>query len=123
MRGLIVRPPWIDFLLKGTKTWEIRGSATRIRGRIALIRAGSGLVVGTADLVDCRPLTQEEFRHATVYHRIPASQTPHVAYKQIFAWVMRHPEAFTEPIFYRHPRGAVIWVDLAHLPLPGGSSW
>lgn len=120
MRGLIVRTPWVDYLLDGTKTWEIRGSATSIRGRIALIRGGSGLVVGTATLVDCLALTRDEFSHAEAYHCIPASQIDPISYKHIFAWVIRNPEPFKEPIFYRHPQGAVIWVNLAHLQLPVG---
>jgi hypothetical protein len=52
MRGLLIRSPWIEEILRGRKTWEIRGSNTNIRGRIGLIRSGSGLVVGTCDLVD-----------------------------------------------------------------------
>lgn len=120
MHGLIIRSPWIEYILDGMKRWEIRGSATSIRGRIALIRGGSGLVVGTADLVDCLALTRDEFSHAEAYHRISASQVDRISYKDIFAWVIRNPEPFKEPIFYRHPQGAVIWVNLAHLQLPTG---
>ena len=120
LRGLIVRTPWVDYLLDGTKTWEIRGSATSIRGRIALIRGGSRLVVGTADLVDCLALTRDEYNCAEVYHRIPASQTDSISYKHIYAWVIDNPKPLKEPILYRHPQGAVIWVNLAHLQLPVG---
>ena len=115
MRGLIVRTPWVDYLLDGTKTWEIRGSATSIRGRIALIRGGSGLVVGTIDLVDCLPLTRDEYLQGEAYHRIPASQTDSISYKHIYAWVVDNPNPLKEPVSYQHPRGAVIWVNLPNL--------
>src|SRR5882724_4942048 len=50
--ALIIREEPLSKILAGTKTWEIRGSATKRRGRIALIQSKSGLVVGTCDLVD-----------------------------------------------------------------------
>jgi len=34
MRGLIIAEPWIDYILEGKKTWEIRGTSTKIRERI-----------------------------------------------------------------------------------------
>ncbi|WP_281975144.1 hypothetical protein [Halobacillus litoralis] len=42
MNGLLVQAPWIDLLLAGSKIWEIRGSNTKKRGRIGLIKSGSG---------------------------------------------------------------------------------
>lgn len=118
MRGLIVRSPWIDHILDDTKRWEIRGSATIIRGRIALIQGGSGIVVGTADLVGCLALTRDEYLQGEAYHCIPADQANVVRYKHIYAWVMSNPERVTPPIPYQHPRGAVIWV---HLPFEIGA--
>ena len=56
MKGLVIRSPWIDHILAGKKTWEMRTRATSTRGRIALIKAGSGLIYGTAELVE-RPYT------------------------------------------------------------------
>ena len=53
MRGILIKPPWIEKILSGQKTWEIRGSRTKVRGTIGLIKSKSGMVVGVADLVDC----------------------------------------------------------------------
>ena len=50
--ALLIKEPWISMILEGKKTWEIRGSATKRRGRIALVASGTGTVVGTCDLVD-----------------------------------------------------------------------
>ena len=52
MKGLIIKAPWIDYILSGKKTWEIRGCNTKIRGEIALIQSGTGKIYGTVELVD-----------------------------------------------------------------------
>jgi hypothetical protein len=51
MKGLIIKEPWISLILSRKKTWELRSRDTRVRGRIALIRKGSGTVIGVAELV------------------------------------------------------------------------
>ena len=59
----MIRPHWIDLILKGTKTWEIRGSRTTARGTIGLIPSGSGTIVGVCEVVDCLgPLSARSFR-------------------------------------------------------------
>ena len=61
LNGLLIRTPWIDLILGGSKTWEIRGTRTSKRGRIGLIQSGTGAVIGVADLVDVAgPLTLAE---------------------------------------------------------------
>ncbi len=49
--GLLIRVPWIDKILDGSKTWKIRGSQTAKRGRIGLIESGTGTVAGAVELV------------------------------------------------------------------------
>lgn len=62
MNGFVIRSPWVEMILDGTKIWEIRGRKTHMRGKIALIRGGSGLIVGTCNLTDVvGPLTRKEF--------------------------------------------------------------
>jgi hypothetical protein len=41
MKGLIIREPYAGQILSGAKTEEIRGCATKILGRIAVIPAGT----------------------------------------------------------------------------------
>jgi hypothetical protein len=55
MKALIVREPWIDLILDGHKTWELRTRPTSIRGQIALIRQGSGQIEGVVNLADVLP--------------------------------------------------------------------
>ncbi len=63
VNGLIIRSPRVEKILDRKKTWEMRGEYTHIRGKIALIRGGSGLVVGTCNLADVKgSLTHKEFQ-------------------------------------------------------------
>lgn len=114
MHGLIVKSPYVDYILDGSKTWEIRGSRTIRRWKIALIKKGSGLIVGTCILKDViGPLTLEEMlstnNHCIDHERLK-KQGLH--YNKTYAWVLSEPCKFEEPIPYKHPRGAVIWVNL-----------
>ena len=36
-RGLLLRQPWVDRILDGSKSWELRAHATRKRGTIFLV--------------------------------------------------------------------------------------
>lgn len=114
-RGLIVDDPWISYLLDGSKVWEMRTRASHIRGRIALIRRGTGLIVGTIELVDSLDKqSNESMQKHSDKHRIPLDQLEELK-KWRYPWVMKEPETFVEPIPYTHPRGAVIWVDFQKL--------
>lgn len=116
MRGLIIRSPWIDHILAGRKTWEIRSKATKVRGTIALIRGGSGLVVGKAELVhSLGPFTFEQLRDRQDKHGVPVDDLRPFLLKykdKAHAWVLDRVVAFERPIQYDHPSGAVIWVTL-----------
>lgn len=114
MRGLIIKSPYVDYVLQGLKTWEIRGTKTNIRGRIALIKKGSCSVVGTCVLKDVKgPLTIDEMlstKHHCIEHERLKRDGLH--YDKTYAWILSDPIIFDEPIPYNHPRGAVIWVNL-----------
>ena len=53
-KGLVIKSPAIDKILLGIKTWEMRSKSTQVRGPIALIKKGSGQIVGIANLVDVK---------------------------------------------------------------------
>ena len=114
MKGLMIRSPWIEKILEGKKTWEIRGSNTKIRGTIALIRSGSGTVVGTCELVDVvGPLTLSELRNNTRKHGVKLNLIRNtLPYKKTYAWVLSRVRTLKAPVPYKHPMGAVIWVNL-----------
>ena len=114
MKGLLIKTPWIDKILAGTKTWELRGSNTHVRGKIALIQSGSGTVVGTCELVNVvGPLSKAELTRRTRKHGVsPSLLRQGVRYRKTYAWVLEKARRLRRPVPYKHPMGAVIWVNL-----------
>jgi hypothetical protein len=112
MHGLLVRKPHLDRILAGEKTWEIRGCGTRRRGLIGLIQSRSGAVVGACRLVDSvGPLTLEQLNAHGRETCIGAASR--LFYRRTHAWVLAGARRLPEPVPYRHPPGAVIWVALS----------
>lgn len=123
-RGLMVREPYISFILTNKKRWELRGTQTNIRGRIGLIRSGSGLIVGECQILDCiGPL---DFETLVVSRELAAHETwelrqegrvPYTckdsAVSKTYAWVLASPILYIRPIHYNHPSGAITFVDLS----------
>lgn len=110
MKALVIRQPWVDLILSGEKTWELRGSATSFRGRFAVIQSGTGTVVGICQLVAVvGPLAAGDLAESTAKHRVPCRPR----YRRPHAWVLEGAERLRRPVPYRHPSGAVIWVNLS----------
>jgi len=114
MKGLIIKTPWIDKILDGEKIWEIRGSKTKIRDTIALIKSGSGTVVGICDLEDViGPLSISKLKRSKSFHAISPNRFKNgLPYSDAYAWVLSNVKRLNKPVPYDHPRGAVIWVNL-----------
>lgn len=119
MKGIVIKQPWIDLIFDGKKTWEIRSKTAKIRGKIALIQSGSGLVIGTVELADSKELSFEEYQRSGAFHAI--EDTSIIKYKKIHAWVLQNAVRFETPIPYTHPQGAVIWVNLVDFRIPSDS--
>lgn len=110
LKGLIIKKKWLDLILSGEKTWEIRGCNTSIRGLVALIESGSGEIKGFTYLINSYKLTNDELKGNLDKHKI--SDTSIVKYKNIYAWEFSNTKKLEKPIKYNHPQGAVIWVNL-----------
>lgn len=110
MKALIIKKPWIDYILDGKKTWEIRGCNTKTRGQIELIQSGSGLVVGSCELIDCKELTLEDYKNNVDKHNIHDIDS--LPYKRTYAWIITNAKRYETPRQYKHPNGAIIWVNL-----------
>jgi len=109
-RALIIRQPWIDKILSGEKTWEMRSASTNVRGRIGLIEQGTGLIVGEAALVGVG-------EKVDVYNQPFTFDKHHIhdldlLKKWPVPWVLESVKRYDEPVPYDHPKGAVIWVKL-----------
>lgn len=89
-RCLCVRPPYARAIVTGKKIEEYRSRPTRIRGRVGIIESGSGKIIGDAVLADC---TEREDGWEYVWH-------------------FRQARVYAAPVAYRHPVGAVVWVNV-----------
>lgn len=114
MKGLIIREPWIGLILAGRKTWEMRSKPTRYRGSVGLIRKGTGLVVGVAEIVDSPPpLNPDSFRAARDKHGIPPEKDTEVLQAGwICPWVLHDIRVLQRPVSAAQKSGAVTWVTL-----------
>lgn len=113
MKALIIAQPWIDLILSGRKTWEMRSRKTTVRGTIGLIEKGTGTVVGVANLDDCLPaMSRAELAKERHRHHIPDELVQQPGYKWFTPWVLNGARRLPSPVPYEHPFGAVIWVDL-----------
>ncbi|MDX1607600.1 MAG: ASCH domain-containing protein [Candidatus Spechtbacterales bacterium] len=114
--ALIIDEPWISKILSGQKNWEIRTQTTHKRGEIGLIRKGSGLIVGSVEIVNVLELPRNiSVLHDTFQnHNCWAMDLINYGdpEKPLYAWVLKDANRFEDPIPYDHPRGAVIWVKV-----------
>lgn len=116
MKCLIIKKRWLDLILSGQKTLEIRGRNTNIRGWIGLIESGSGKIVGKAKLNASSKLSEDEYYKLTEFHRVTLNYNK-LPYKTPYAWGITQAERLQNPIPYKHPKGAIIWVNINNLNL------
>lgn len=113
--ALGIQQPWVELILRGVKTLEIRSQPTRQRGTIYLYaskRPSSldaaaaaarqhevdfaslrfGVLVGTVDLVGCRPCRAKDQKAACV---------PATLLKGQYAWQLSEPRRLAEPVAVR----------------------
>lgn len=113
LSAIPIKYPWIDMILMGVKTWEIRSKSTRKFGPVALIRSGSKTVVGVATLSQKILLTKklclENFK------KMGMTKFDALTCIGEHAWVLKDVIEFKKPISYKHPAGAITWVTLDEL--------
>jgi hypothetical protein len=113
-RGLIIRKPHLGKILAGDKTWEMRTTDTKIRGRIGLIESGSGMIVGEATLTGTRLAPIKPSLRATTrnLHQLEPQDWKKMNHWK-WAWILKDATRYETPTPYDHPKGAVIWVTLS----------
>ena len=68
------------------------------------------MILGCANLIDCRPLSFEELAANVDKHCIEDLQI--VTYRKIYAWVFSAPVRYRPPLHYKHHPGAITWIKL-----------
>lgn len=113
LSAIPIREPWIDMILNGVKTWEVRTKFTKKIGPVALIRAGSGTVVATAILSEVIELTPKiAYENSELMGFGKITRTDADDLEGEYAWVLKDLTVFKKPVPYKHPSGAVTWVTL-----------
>tara|TARA_B110001452_G_C15115788_1_gene388952 strand:- start:337 stop:720 length:384 start_codon:yes stop_codon:yes gene_type:complete len=104
---LVIKPEWLEPILNGDKTAEIRSSAckSKVGKRIWLCASRSGLVTGKARVTGCEKLTESAWksmypRHLVRHHRPYGGRT--------HAWLLADVERVAGIRIVRK-EGAVIW--------------
>jgi hypothetical protein len=111
---LLIRQPWLELILSGEKTWEMRSKPTNIRHRILLAEPGTGLCSGQAIISDCVKIERADFaRHADKHQvRSPAGIAIIDNYQDIYAWQLRDVTRLSVQRPFKHNPGAITWVRL-----------
>lgn len=111
MKALSFRQPWAELILQGRKTLDLRTYPTHYRGPLAIHAAktiereaclkhgldpealATGGIVGLAELVDVRPLSQADYDNRQAEHLAGRS------YREgMHGWLLRDPQRLPELI-------------------------
>lgn len=111
-KGLFIKPRWIELILAGRKTWEMRSMNTAHRGWFGLIGSGTGRVWGVANLIGVgRRQTVSEMLATFDKHQISEAmiRSGEVA-KWNTPWIIGEARRLPQPIV-SHAKGQ-LWVNL-----------
>lgn len=109
-RALIIKKEYLDKILSGDKTWEMRSRKTKITGLVGLIESGSGLIVGQCFIHgSLEPIDQNTALNTIDKHCV---EDVSLLEKWNHPWVISEAVSYESPIPYNHPQGAVIWVSV-----------
>ena len=107
---LVMKRYWMDLLLRGDKTLEIRNR--RLKPGLYFL-GHKGQVYGSVVVGEgFRISTAEEWNALRPQHRVPEKSLP---YKNTFGLPVRRHETLTKTLPYQHPRGAIGLVIYRHI--------
>ena len=108
---LVVKDPWLDKILNGQKTWEVRGTNTTKRGVVHLALSGAhGRIVGRCHITDSFPVKKRALQKHFTKHRIKDLSV--VAYRNPHAWVLSKSLRYSKPFVYTHKQVTIVWETL-----------
>ena len=103
-RVMVLRDPWLLWILDGKKTMEIRNKRARL-GPAWLGQGGK--VYGKVNIIAAIPMTETQFRDCFHEHLWP-EDVP-MTYKTICGLKLAEPRALPKPVHYWRPTGAIGW--------------
>jgi len=107
LRCLKIDDRWLKLILNGQKTWEIRRTNTKIRGRIALGNTTSKKVEGYAILKDSFPMNIQTLLENNHKHRANAFITGYAGGKtKLYVWVLEDIQTESNPKPYSFSTGS-----------------
>lgn len=118
MNGLIIKKEWLDLIIEGKKTLEIRGSDTKHKNeKIYLLESGSHKVRGTCIIEDTYPISSADwyvYSSEKNQHCIDTSKVSYEdllkRYKNPYAWVLKDIIPINYDCNYEYKKGSIIWV-------------
>ena len=112
MDGLIIKKQWLDLILSGEKTLEIRGHDTKkLNEPIYLLESGSHRVKAECVIESTYPISCSDWSEERENHCVDiACCALKKRYKTPYAWVLSNVKPIEDIWHYDHPKGAVIWV-------------
>lgn len=105
---LIVKKPWIDLIVSGDKTMEVRGGRTKKVGQtIMLMASKTDYIIATAKIVDCiGPMDKELFETYRPFHKSTDCNPP---YETTYGWLLADVQRLDEPIYHKRKHGSIVF--------------
>ena len=111
MRCLKIDEKWLNLILNGSKTWEIRRTNTKIRERIALGDMTTHCVAGYANIVDSFEKPVEQLKKHNSKHQANDFLDGYAkGRKTLFVWVLTDVEV--EPNPYPYSYSTASWCNV-----------
>ena len=104
---LIIQQPWIDLILDGIKSLEVRGNLCKKQAGERVYLACSGLggyLLGSVTFVKCHgPFSRAEWGAKGMQHCVGGDSPPYGG--GTFGWEFSKPQRFREPVPYLQKQG------------------
>lgn len=113
IRALIIKEEYINLILSGKKTWEIRKFNTNIRGPIALI--SRGYLYGFVYLKNTFRINRESLKKYRDKHGVSPEFIDNYAdgREELYVWVLENPLRLDKPLKISYAKGVQVWAHIS----------
>lgn len=112
MDGFIIKKEWLDLIVSGKKTLEIRGHSTqKLNQPIYLLESGTRRVRAICSITSSALLDEYNWEKLKQEHCVDITFAElNRIYRKAYGWKLTNIEPIEDIWHYTHPKGAVIWV-------------